>query len=79
MRHNAECPKCKEVRKSLTKHHLLPCCHFGRNGPIAYICRTCHDDLEYFLQRIEGRTKKGKRNKLPKCSYFTIYEIFISL
>ena len=70
------CPKCKTEQK-LTNHHIFPICFWGKNGDKVLICRGCHDDLEYFITRIEGRTRKGKRNQLPRISYFNIYLLFI--
>lgn len=72
------CPKCK-TKKILTKHHIFPSCFWGKYGEIALICRDCHDDLEYFIQTIEGKNKNKMRNQLPKISYLNIYKLFVSL
>lgn len=70
------CPKCKQ-EKNLTRHHVYPKVHFFIDE-IEYICRDCHDDLEYFIIMLEGLTVKGKRRKLKASLYPMIYQIFIN-
>lgn len=48
MRHCGICPKCG-VDKELTKHHVVPVRHKGRNGPVLLICRECHSNLELLI------------------------------
>lgn len=71
------CPKCSK-HKFLTKHHILPRCHFTQgSGRIVYVCRACHDDLEIYIELIEGKNNKGKRNKLSTWNYEIIYHDFL--
>jgi len=76
MSKEGKCPKCKIERK-LTKHHIYPRTHF-RINEAEYICRTCHDELEYFIVLVEGRNSNGLRNKLKASVYPLIYQIFIN-
>lgn len=39
------CPKCLEM-KSLTKHHIYPK-RFFHKSPTFWLCRECHDELEW--------------------------------
>jgi len=74
---HGDCPKCGGHKK-LTKHHVLPRCHYKQgSGKIEYVCRECHDELEIFIMAIEGKNNKGKRNKLTPWEYEVIYFQFI--
>lgn len=72
------CPKCRQ-ETLLTKHHVQPKTHNRGRGSshIEYICRSCHDDLEYFIQSVEGKNNKGRRNKLPDYVYRNLYNFFV--
>lgn len=72
------CPKCKEYH-FLTRHHVYPQCFWGATLHTEMICRKCHNDLEYFIQRIEGKDQDNRRIQLPRKSYLNIYRLFISL
>ena len=71
------CPKCDKLKK-LTKHHILPRCHFkGGSGKIVYLCRVCHDEIEKFIEQVEGKKPNGKRKKLSYWQYPIIYQSFL--
>lgn len=71
------CPKCKK-HKQLTRHHVLPRCHFGENDEIELICDRCHVKLERVIAKKEGVHKKNnKRKKLNANDYRWIYYNFI--
>lgn len=70
------CPKCSK-NKTLTKHHILPRTHFKGSSKIVYLCRTCHDELEKYIESVEGKNRKGKRNKLSYWQYPIIYTDFL--
>ena len=71
-----KCPKCKQ-NKMRTNHHIFPKCFYGNSGPTELICRDCHDRLEIFLQKREGRDLSGNRNKLPTHHYILLYYKYI--
>lgn len=75
-KHEGTCPKCNQHKK-LTRHHVHPKTHYGGGGKTELICRDCHDELEYFIEQHEGRNKKGRRIKLPKVVYETLFFQFI--
>jgi len=72
------CPKCNEVRP-LTKHHVLPKTHYGHTREIEYICRACHDELEYYIVSVEGRNRRGRRIKLCREVYRLLWSQFLTL
>lgn len=72
------CPKCK-TEQDLTRHHIKPKCHFGHTKETELICRDCHDELEFFIQKIEGKNRRGRRIKLPEFTYRNIYRLFITI
>lgn len=73
-----KCPKCKKVKK-MTSHHIFPKTHFKGKGKRGLLCRECHNDLEYEIQKQEGRNKKGERIKLDPIVYLSIWNSFISV
>lgn len=70
------CPKCL-INKQLSRHHILPKCHFGNTHEIELICIPCHRDLEKFIESFEGKDKNKRRRKLKRAMYRLIYEAFI--
>lgn len=46
------CPKCLEF-KPLTVHHCFPRRHYGNNIYKVRICRSCHDEIEEVLRKLE--------------------------
>lgn len=44
-------PKCGNSKGKLTKHHVFPQLHYGRNNQLGecYLCRSCHDELERMI------------------------------
>ena len=67
------CPRCLEL-KQLTRHHIYPKRWFKKDHeqPICYLCRDCHNDIEYILWCRE----KGK--KLKKHVYLNILISFLT-
>lgn len=63
-----QCPKCKELTHRTT-HHILPKRFFGGRGPIEFICRSCHDNLELLIPQNE---------QMPEEFYRLIYDAFIN-
>jgi hypothetical protein len=50
------CPKCLLILPG-TKHHLFPKRFFGSEGPLLYLCRNCHSDLEKIIPQFQELEK----------------------
>lgn len=70
------CPKCKEKR-AMTKHHILPKTHYGERGEHGYVCKYCHREFESILLKFEGKTRQGKRKKLPMYVYRQLWKFYL--
>lgn len=66
------CPKCFE-KKVLTNHHILPVRHYGRNNWKISLCRSCHNDIEVILNRLES----DRGGRLKHNEYLSIIREFI--
>jgi hypothetical protein len=65
------CPKCGQ-KKPLTRHHVFKSYVFGNEGLIIYFCRDCHNQIEYFITRMETCTLKPY-----KSMYECLHEAFM--
>ena len=52
------CPKYLEL-KQFTKHHIYPLRYYckQKTPTYCYLCRECHDDLEYIISNREHGKK----------------------
>ena len=64
------CPKCCDYKK-LTRHHILPKRWF-KCKHICLICRSCHNDLETYIQNQE------KGLQLKNYRYYEILNDFLT-
>lgn len=71
-----ECPKCGNDRK-MTHHHILPKCHYRGSKQTIELCRECHDEIETIILSLEGRDRKGRRNRLPEFFYRNLINFFL--
>lgn len=69
------CPKCGKYR-DMTYHHIFPRFHFPKqqNAPQTYVCRDCHNELEWIICKAEGCgwKRKGFPQKQEKHVYVDI-------
>ena len=71
------CPACLE-QKEMTKHHVYPKRHFGKNAMIFELCRACHDKLEKYIKKAEIEIL-SEEGQLPDFFYVELLFKFISL
>jgi len=72
------CPRCQKI-KVLTKHHIYPKRYGGHANQYntGYVCRECHNKLEYIIMKTEQMYGTKRRYKLEKPRYREIFETFI--
>jgi len=59
MARTGKCMICKKV-KPLTRHHIYKKAVFGENNHIVFICRQCHDRIEFLLRKRENDVLRNK-------------------
>lgn len=67
----AVCPRCFRL-KVLTKHHIKPLRHFGKNPYVIYLCKDCHRDIETVI-----KSEEFGIGELKDYEYFEITKLFI--
>lgn len=51
------CTKCLQVRPA-SRHHCFPKRFFGGEGPLLWLCRKCHNDIERIIPQFQKLTKE---------------------
>ena len=73
------CSKCLQTG-NLTRHHIYPQRFFDDCDEVVYLCRACHDILEFIISKIEeknSRKRIKRRKRLDKEKYLLIVINFI--
>jgi hypothetical protein len=76
-RRNKICPKCGNVLRKLSRHHILPQRYFHGRGRILKICRKCHTQIETMIRSCELRAGNGHEVCLREGDYYRIAAAFM--